>query len=172
MGLVQVGHPEFPIRREFKEKHFGNVYNQYYWKVYRICQRYSPRPEDAKDLTHDVFVRYYLNFEKFRHESSPSTWMHRVAINLGIEKWRKDRIQYLDDNELKSIPDGYHDNETILLNRITVKKILARCPELTRKILSLFHVERMTQFEIGKMLGISRATVARHLIHLRQFRQL
>lgn len=169
MGPFRAGHP-VPARWEVKGQHFENVYNRYFQKVYGICRRYSSEPDDARDLTHDVFVQYFLNFEKFRHESSPSTWMYRVAINLGIQRWRKNRTRTLDDKELESIPAGIHDNESMILDRITVMKILGRYPERTRKIFSLFHIEKMTQVEIGKMLGISRATVIRHLIPLKCFR--
>lgn len=167
----RVGPPDSPARRGVKDKHFENVYNRYYRKIYLICRRYSSKPDDAEDLAHDVFVRYFQNFEKFRHESSPSTWMYRVAINLGIQRWRKEKIRNLDDQELDTIPAYTHDTESMLLDRITLKKILDRCPERTRTILSLFHVERMTQVEIGKALGISRATVIRDLIHLKRYRQ-
>lgn len=171
MGPCRVGHPA-SARWEVKDKHFESVYNRYYQKVYGICRRYSSEPDAAKDLTHDVFVRYFQNFEKFRHDSSPSTWMYRVAINLGIERWRRERIRNLVDVELESIPAaGIQDNESALLDRITLSKILGRYPERTRKIFSLFHIERMTQVEISKMLGISRATVTRHLIPLHRFRQ-
>lgn len=171
IGLYQVGRIDRGDPAGAKDKHFENVYRKYYRKIYQICLRYSSKSDDAKDLAHDVFMRYYQNFEKFRHESCPSTWMYRVAINLGIQRWRKERIRYLDDQELDFIPAEPHDNESLLLDRITLKKILDRCPERTRKILSLFHIERMTQVEIGKVMGISRATVIRHLIHLKSFRQ-
>lgn len=166
----RVGHPA-PARREVEGGHFEKVYNRYYHKVYGICRRYSSEPEDARDLTHDVFVRYFQNFGKFRHESSPSTWMYRVAINLGIERWRRERTRKADNRELESIPADTQDNESLLLDRITLAKILGRYPERTRRIFSLFHVERMTQVEIGKLLGISRSTVIRHLIPLKRLRQ-
>ena len=171
IGLYQIGSLERRHPALTKEKHFENVYKKYYRKIYLICLRYSSKSDDAKDLAHDVFVRYYQNFEKFRHESCPSTWMYRVAINLGIQRWRKEKVRFLDNQELEFLPAETHDNESLLLDRITLKKILDRCPERTRKILSLFHVERMTQVEIGKVMGISRATVIRHLIHLKGFRQ-
>ncbi len=171
MSPRQLGRPDLAGRWRVKDRHFEKVYNQYYKKIYRICRRYSEKPDDAEDLAHDVFMRYFQNFEKFRHESSPSTWMYRVAVNLGIQRWRKNRIQYLDDKELDASPISAHDNENMLLDRITLAKILAQCPERTRKILSLFHYERMTQVEIAKMLGISRATVIRQLIYFKHFRQ-
>jgi RNA polymerase sigma factor (sigma-70 family) len=171
MGPFHAGHIAPTASRGPQDKHFESVYNKYYRKIYSICLRYSSKTDDAKDLAHDVFVRYFQNFDKFRGESSPSTWMHRVAINLGIQRWRKERIRFLDDQELESIPVETVDNESLMLDRIALAKILDRCPERTRKILSLFHVERMTQVEIGKLLGISRATVIRHLIHLKGIRQ-
>lgn len=170
MGPHRIGHPELPTEWEVKEKHFENVYKKYYRKIYLICRRYSSKSDDAEDLTHEVFMRYFQNFEKFRNEACPSTWMHRVAINLGIERWRRNRFQAMDDKEMESIPSGSHDNESALLDRITLRKILDRCPERTRRILSLLHIERMTQVEVGKLLGISRATVIRDLIHVKRFR--
>jgi RNA polymerase sigma-70 factor (ECF subfamily) len=168
VGPCPVGLPETSARWGTKDRHFENVYNKYYRKIYLVCLRYSSKPDDAKDLVHDVFMRYFQNFDKFRHESCPSTWMYRVAINLGIQRWRKDRMRFLDDQEMESIPAGTVDNENQMLDRIALAKILAQYPERTRKILSLFHVERMTQVEIGKLLGISRATVIRHLIRLKR----
>lgn len=171
VGAFQAGHSDLPARWPVKDRHFENVYNQYYWKIYRICRRYSSKPDEAQDLTHDVFMRYFQNFESFRHESSPSTWMYRVAVNLGIQRWRKEKLRYLDDEQLEAVPAGVHEIENGLLNRIALTKILDRCPERTRKIISLFHIERMSQVEIGKLLGISRATVTRHLVHIQRYRQ-
>jgi RNA polymerase sigma-70 factor, ECF subfamily len=164
----QVGSPHLPTRREVKEKHFESVYNRYYRKIYGICRRYSSKPDEARDLTHDVFVRYFQNFEKFRHESSPSTWMYRVAINLGIHRWRRDRTRNQVDQELESIPDESPDTEIMLLDRITLKKILGRYPERMQRIFYMHHLEKMTQSEIGELLGISRSTVIRHLNHFKR----
>src|ERR1041385_5090188 len=118
IGLYQEGRIDRGDPAGSKEKHFENVYRKYYRKIYQICLRYSSKSDDAKDLAHDVFMRYYQNFEKFRHESCPSTWMYRVAINLGIQRRKKEKIRYLDDQELKFIPAETHDNESLLLDRI------------------------------------------------------
>lgn len=168
MSPCQVEPTDAPDEWEVKEKHFESVYNQCYGKVYGICRRYSSKPDEAEDLAHDVFMRYFLNFDKFRHESAPATWMHKVAINLGIQRWRRDRTRYLDASDLESVPDDSHDNEVAMLDRITVAKILGRYPERTRKILVMHHVDRMTQIEIGKTLGISRTTVIRDLIQFKR----
>jgi RNA polymerase sigma factor (sigma-70 family) len=163
MSPVQIGHLHLPAGRDVREKHFASVYKHYYRQIYGICRRYSSRSDDARDMAHEVFVRYYQNFDRFRHEAAPSTWMFRVAVNLGIHKWKKETVRQRHDRELEAAPDPDPDHETLLLNRIALNKILSRYPERTRRILHLHHVERRTQMEISELLGISRATVTRHL---------
>lgn len=159
----QMGLPHLSASRDLRAKHFATVYQLYYRQIYGICRRYTTRSEDAKDMAHEVFMRYYQNFDRFRHEAAPSTWMFRVAVNLGIHKWKKERLRHRHDRELEGAPDPAPDEEVLALNRITLNKILSRYPERTRKILHLHHVERRTQMEISQLLGISRATVTRHL---------
>jgi len=96
--------------------------------------------------------------------------MYRVAVNLAIQRWRKNKIRGVEDKDLNSVHSGSLDQESLILGRITLMKILRRYPERTRRIFSLFHIERMTQVEIAETLGISRATVTRHLIPLKRFR--
>jgi RNA polymerase sigma factor (sigma-70 family) len=170
IGPCHVRQTDPPSRREVKERHFANVYKRYYREIYLICRRYSPKPDDAEDLAQDVFLRYLLHFENFRHEARPSTWMYRVAVNLGIQRWRKERIRSRDETELDSLPSCAHDNENMLLARITLMKIFDQCPERTRKVLSMLHIEGRTQVEVSRLLGISRATVIRDLVPLKRFR--
>lgn len=171
-GPGRSGRPGLPAAGNSAARHFEVVYNRFYRKIYFFCRRYCSKPEDAEDLAHDVFVRYIQNFERFRHEACPSTWMFRVAINLGIQRWRKERTRIPDPGELESIPDGAHDNEDALLDRIALGKFLEQCPEPTRRILFLFHHERRTQVEICHLLGISRSTVTRHLFRVKHFSRL
>ena len=46
--------------------------------VYRMVQH----PEDARDLSQDVFLRVHQNLGQYRFESSLSTWIGRVAFNV------------------------------------------------------------------------------------------
>jgi|GEM_PF-2599795 len=166
--LLQVGQAGFPAGREFRDKHFARVYKDYYRKIFAICNRYSPRSEDAKDMVHDVFMLYFQNYDRFRHEANPSTWMFRVAINLGIQKWRREKIRLRWSQEMMTDADDTSDQETSLLNRIALDKVLNGYPERTRKVFCLHHVERLTQMEICRKLGVSRATVTRHLVQTRR----
>jgi RNA polymerase sigma-70 factor (ECF subfamily) len=172
-GLEQIPQPGPSARRagssarEIRERHFESAYQRYYRTVLHVCSRYSSRAEEARDLVHDVFIRYFENYDRFRHDSSPSTWMYRVAVNLGIQKWRRERDRFVYGQDLEDLSGSTGGGESDLLARISLAKLLDRYPERTRRIVMLHHVTHMTQTDIGKSLGISRTTVIRELIRFR-----
>jgi RNA polymerase sigma-70 factor (ECF subfamily) len=54
-------------------------------------QRYLSRlvgPDQAEDLTQEVFVKVAQALPTFRGESQPSTWVYRIATNAAIDKLR------------------------------------------------------------------------------------
>ena len=43
---------------------------------------------DTDELTQDVFVRVWQKLASFRGESAFGTWLHRLAVNVVIERFR------------------------------------------------------------------------------------
>ena len=56
---------------------------------------------DADKLTQDVFVRVWQKLGSFRGDSAFGTWLHRLAVNVVIQRFRTDtaRRQRLVDGE-------------------------------------------------------------------------
>ncbi len=44
---------------------------------------------EAEDLTQDAFLQLFRKVATFRGESAFSTWLHRLAVNVGLMKLRK-----------------------------------------------------------------------------------
>ncbi|MCK5076536.1 MAG: sigma-70 family RNA polymerase sigma factor, partial [Calditrichia bacterium] len=53
-------------------------------RIYNLLLKMVNSPEDALDLTHDVFVRFFQNEQKFKNLSSVSTYLYKIALNSGI----------------------------------------------------------------------------------------
>lgn len=79
-----------PHRRdlELAERHrwgdeaaFDEVYREYGVMVYNLALRLAGDPEEAADLTQEVFVRVFRHLGRFRGGSSLKTWVYRVALN-------------------------------------------------------------------------------------------
>ncbi len=67
---LQAGHPDF-----------AELYAEHSQAIYYLALRMLGDPERAQDATHDVFLRAFRNYDRFRGDASPRTWLYRIAIN-------------------------------------------------------------------------------------------
>jgi RNA polymerase sigma-70 factor (ECF subfamily) len=117
-------------------------------------------PEAADELTQDVFVRVWQKLDSFRGESSFGTWLHRLAVNVIIERFRTlgtARGRFLADSEaaldvaqapIRSRPDLGMD----------LNAAIERLPEGARTVFVLHDVEGYRHEEIAQLLGVSAGT--------------
>ncbi|HET9706435.1 MAG TPA: sigma-70 family RNA polymerase sigma factor, partial [Vicinamibacterales bacterium] len=66
---------------------FERVYRAHLPRIYNLARRMAG-PDAAEELTQDVFVRAWQKLALFRGESSFATWLHRLAVNVIIERFR------------------------------------------------------------------------------------
>ena len=62
-----------------EEEAFRYLVDQYQDKVYNTCISFVKNPDDADDLTQEVFIEVYNSIHKFRLESKLSTWIYRTG---------------------------------------------------------------------------------------------
>ncbi len=55
-------------------------------QVYQLCYRYVGNHEDAADLAQDAFIRAFKGLKGFKGESSLSTWLYRIAVNVCLNR--------------------------------------------------------------------------------------
>src|SRR4051812_3947316 len=118
---------------------------------------------EADEVTQDIFVRTWQKLGTFRGESSFSTWLHRLAVNVVIERRRgyairRERIS--DDEEaLERVSIAPARGDLAL----DVEQALAGLPGGAREIFVLHDVEGYKHREIAAMLGITTGTSKRQL---------
>ncbi|OGS18155.1 MAG: hypothetical protein A3J83_03130, partial [Elusimicrobia bacterium RIFOXYA2_FULL_40_6] len=61
-------------------------------RIFNLCYRLSGNYNDANDLAQDVFVQAFKNIKGFKEQSNFSTWLHRIAVNLWINKTKRNKI--------------------------------------------------------------------------------
>jgi RNA polymerase sigma-70 factor (ECF subfamily) len=136
---------------------FEHLYNTHLPRVHSLVRRMTGG-RDADELTQDVFVRVWQKLGSFRGDSAFATWLHRLAVNVVIERFRQDatrRQRLLDGEEIfetLSAPvrsrDFSMDFEAALLS----------LPDGAREIFVLHDVEGYKHHEIGTLLDISSGT--------------
>ena len=139
---------------------FERVYQAHLGRVHNLARRMAG-PEAADELTQDVFVRLWQKLATFRGESSFATWLHRLAVNVIIERFRTlgtARERFLADGEaiLDGLPastmPGRYDAA------MDLETAMKRLPPGARAVFVLHDVEGYRHEEIGKMLGVSIGT--------------
>src|SRR5690242_3404908 len=89
---------------------FERVYREHVNRVFSLCARMSGDRTRAEELTQDVFVRAWEKLTLFRGESSFSTWLHRLTVNVvlnarKVEGRQRSRYEESDDDAgMDSLP--------------------------------------------------------------------
>lgn len=67
-----------------KEIRFKQIVEENGTRISRICSYYSKNTEDRKDMYQEILVNIWKSLDKFRGESSISTWIYRIAVNTSL----------------------------------------------------------------------------------------
>jgi RNA polymerase sigma factor (sigma-70 family) len=139
---------------------FERVYQAHLGRVHNLARRMAG-PDSADELTQDVFVRVWQKLGTFRGESAFGTWLHRLAVNVIVERFRTlgtARDRFLADGEavLERLPGAAGPAKHDV--RMDLDAAMKRLPPGARTVFVLHDVEGYRHEEIGQMLGVSVGT--------------
>ena len=149
------------------EAAFEELIRQYEKKVYTLCFRMCGNSEDAEEAAQDAFLALWRGIDRFRQESSLSTWIYRLATNACIDTLRRRKKQSgsvsLDDEELfvDAVDTSPQPQETVESREAQklLQEGLSALPEEYRKVLILREIEGLSYTEIAESASIELGTV-------------
>ena len=136
---------------------FEELYRRHLPRVHSLVRRMTGG-RDADELTQDVFVRVWHKLGSFRGDASFTTWLHRLAVNVVIERFRTEKARRA------RLHDGEHVFDTLVGPRQTAdigmdfEAALEKLPDGAREIFVLHDVEGYKHNEIAALLEISAGT--------------
>jgi RNA polymerase sigma-70 factor (ECF subfamily) len=113
---------------------------------------------DTDELTQDVFVRVWQKLGTFRGDSAFGTWLHRLAVNVVIERFRTESARRQRLQEGDGIFDAIAAPARPRDVSLDFEAALEKLPDGAREIFVLHDVEGYKHHEIGTLLGISPGT--------------
>ena len=136
---------------------FEQLYELYRGRIYNLTLRIVQSPEDACDITHDVFVKAFRKLP-----DSPVTglhltpWLYRVALNASYDHLRTRRVhRHIDDVGADRRPAPVDTFEQAEMGRL-VEESLAALSARHRAVLVLKDIHGLRHGEIAEILGVSR----------------
>ena len=150
---------------------FDYLIQKYRKPIVHFMYRMVHNQAIAEELAQEVFLRVYRSRETYRAEARFSTWLYRIATNLGVNHARDTRHErnastvYLDevDSETGTTPDvadSTPDVETNILRRErldAIRQHVLALPERQRMAVLMHKYEGMDYKQIGDVLKLSES---------------
>lgn len=144
------------------------LFEEHRTRIYRVCLLYTDSMDDAKDVLQETFLRAYKSVRHFRGDSSFTTWLTRIAINICLNL-RRDRrssetleSDRLDSTRFDAPQTSFADPEEALgvrELRERIRALVERLPPRERMAFVLKHFEQLKIREISVLMHISEGTV-------------
>lgn len=139
----------------------GAVYKLLYSSLLKVCYRYTDRPEDAKDLFQEGFLKIFDKIETFNFKGSLEGWIKRIMVNHCIDYYRKNKNKYAMSETLVNASEIADEEDIEQINAVNGKEILALIQKLSpmyRIVFSMYVLDGFTHAEIAEELKISEGT--------------
>ena len=142
------------------------VYKLLYGKMKVVCMRYTRDTDQALDVLQEGFIKVFQNMERYSGAGSFEGWVRRIMVNLSIDRFRKQKNDFLLLNGSTSIEDfedvveDESDVESVDYD-FTPEQILEAMQQLSpayKTVFNLYVFENYTHQDIAEALSISIGT--------------
>jgi RNA polymerase sigma-70 factor, ECF subfamily len=140
------------------------------------------RPEDARDVYQEAFLKVYRNLHRFRFECSFYTWLYRIVTNVCLDHLR--RRQARPEDQAPELVAGRHeegitdfferqrehrptlDPERSMMGqeiKARIARAMERLSPRERVVFEMKHYQGLKLRAIGDALGTTEETVKNSL---------
>ena len=147
---------------------FEALYKSHSGRVYALCFRMLGNTGDAEDLTQEAFLQVFRKIHTFRGESTFSTWLHRLAVNIVLMRLRRkppteisleQSNKPLNASKESNGETGGPDLSLIgAIDRIWLEWAIKQLPACHKLVFELHHVQGYKHKEIAQMMDCSVGT--------------
>ncbi len=155
---------------------YAELVDRYARMIQTLVARIIDRPEEAEEVTQDVFVKAFRQLGTFSGRSSFQTWIYRIACNTALSHARRTRrrntLTGIDERRLGLLPDEEverleewvaHERQLEALTRA-----VARLEADERALITLFYYEERSVNECAAILGLQENNVKVRLHRIRK----
>jgi RNA polymerase sigma-70 factor (ECF subfamily) len=132
------------------------LYDKFSRKMFGVCLRYAKGREEAEDFLQEGMITVFQRISSFNQGGSLEGWVRRVVVNTCLEHLRKQKLQWVNIDEVEeSAEDGF------TMEKINIKDLLEvinSLPTGFKAVFNLYAIEGFTHKEISELLSISEGT--------------
>lgn len=148
---------------------FRMLMHRHMRRAIRVAQGIVSNAADADDIAQDTFLRVWNRAKSFDPALAKfTTWMHRIAVNLAIDRTRRVPTEPIElAADVADPDDGALATLIEREQRRAMAIALARMPVRQRAAVTLFHFEGLSGRECALVLGVGEKAFESLLIRAR-----
>lgn len=151
---------------------FTTLYNQYKNNVYGTALKITKSKILAEEVVQDVFLKIWQNHQSLAEISNIENYLFIIARNHIFDMIKKIARDVSLENTVFQEDRSFNDTDTAVKDdqyNIILNQILDQLPPQQQKIYKMAKWEGLSHQKIGEDLGISTATVKKHMAQALKF---
>ncbi len=145
------------------------VVQQHLGAITRFASRMLSDTAEAEDVAQETFYRLWRELPRWEARAKLSTWLHRIAHNLCIDRLRNARNVTLGDTPDREDPHGEASTQMEQFERSqAIQRGLAELPERQRAAITLVYHQGLSNQEAAYVLGTQVDALESLLVRGRQ----
>jgi len=141
------------------------LYRLYADKLFAVCLKYSNSYQQAEDNLQDGFMTIFDKIAQYQDKGSFEGWMKRIMVNTTLQKYRKQGVFEIINEENLSEAALEIDEDEVSVDFLL--KIIQELPDRYRQVFNLYALDGFSHKEISEMLQISTGTSKSNLARAR-----
>lgn len=138
--------------------------------LYKVANSYCRDVDDRKDLIQEITIHLWKSFERYDDHFKLSTWLYRIALNVAIsfyrkEKPRKNNVTSLSETMIEIADEGQTNETEDNINLL--QQFISELKELD-KALMLLYLDDKSYKEMADILGISETNVSTKISRIKE----
>ncbi len=141
---------------------FGQIYEQYFDKIYRYVAFKIGDKTEAEDMTQQVFLKALRSISSFKWKGKTIlAWLYRIAHNQVVDYYRKTKKRndsYLDE----SLVSSNSNPQKLAEHKFDVERVVnatRRLTDLQREVIALRFTSELSTAEVAEIMGKKQGAI-------------
>lgn len=148
------------------DEEFAELVREHAPRVRALCASVLRDPAEADDAAQDAFLKAHRSLARFKGDASFGTWVHRIAVNVCLDRLRAashrraESLETLGERDARALGALVEPSaEAACADRDLAERLLARLTPEQRLAFTLCEREGLSYAEIAEAMSCSLDSV-------------
>ena len=153
---------------------FTALVTRYHAAVYRWALTFARDPDEAEDISQEVFVTAHRRLSDYRSDGTLDAWLYRITRRVAthIRRTRKRRGRLAASAAARPLRDVYTTDPGGRVDRVraasVIRELFSGLPARQREIFDLVDLQGLTPAEAAERTGMKPVSVRANLFKARK----